>query len=470
MGISDIGGLVTPIRTFLIDGSSGVQLSEPAVEGIVDAIEPLARAIADKACASDNSLDCAESYIKEIGARAFRRPLIEDEVTRYKTYYEERATESSPMRARTLVAQALLVSPHTMFLMGIGQEAGDHVELDAFEKAQALSYFISDGPPDDILWQSAKEGRLDTPSALEAEAARLLSQPETSQGLLRFFDEAYRFSAAVDAARDPDAFDYWTEHTGPALSRQTEQFIKDIVFEEGTLQALLTSEAVYVNKDTAPIYGVDVGSEEDKRFQLEGERFGFLTQGAFLATHAKDIETDPITRGHFVREILLCQAVPPVPDDAINNFPDRPEGSTVREWLEQTHSEGSGCNVCHNVMDPIGFTLEGYDAAGAVRTEDLGRPVKTTGMIAAWETIEEDIPLDGPQDLANALLSLPEFHRCFTETLLGYAERALSNAEGNDATCAINRIRKRMSESDNIAELAAAIVADPVFATRTASK
>jgi hypothetical protein len=141
-----------------------------------------------------------------------------------------------------------------------------------------------------------------------------------------------------------------------------------------------TSKTAFLNERLARHYGVPgiAGTSLSKAADAVG-RAGVLTRGALMASLAHDDDTDPVVRGRFVRERLLCQSLPPAPDD-VPAIPPRDGKSTQRERLVR-HSADPTCASCHRLMDPLGLAFETFDAAGAERRLDAGRPIDTTGML-----------------------------------------------------------------------------------------
>ena len=465
LGLADgHDALVDELSSVLTDGPRGMQLSQPTLEALLQASEPYAAAVGAQTCADDDRIDCVRTMVAELGRRAFRRPLRGDEVDRYVAFYAEELEVSDAVTARSMVVQSLLIAPETLFRTEVGDATAGSRVLTSYEKAQALSYVITDGPPDDALWAAAESGALDSEDGMRTHAARLLQRSDTSEGLLAFIDSIFHYRGAGELAKDPQTYPAWDEALGEDIAEASERFVHHVLWaSEGTLAELLTAPYMFVNDRLGQTYGIEAEGPTFRQVVVPAARRGLLMQPGFLATYANDDSSAPIARGHFVREELMCQSIPPTPPDALNNFVPRDPSLTARQWLSQQHAVGA-CANCHRLMDPIGLTLEQFDGIGAFRTEDVGQAIDVSGQITAYQSLLEDIPVDGPVQLVDALAHLPEVEACVTERLFAFVYRR--DATEADA-CAIQELSTSFSKDHQIRDLLVRLVSQPHFVTRS---
>jgi hypothetical protein len=159
-----------------------------------------------------------------------------------------------------------------------------------------------------------------------------------------------------------------------------------------------------------------------------------LTQGSFLATHAKADQTSPVQRGKFVRAQLFCTPPPPPPPDIVVMPPTVDPRLSTRERFAM-HTADARCATCHVKMDPIGFAFEHYDAAGRWRDIDGGQPVDATGMLTGTDA---DGPLDGVPSLATRLVGSEQVALCTATQWFRYAFGRAEQTDGD--LCAIGKL------------------------------
>jgi hypothetical protein len=222
---------------------------------------------------------------------------------------------------------------------------------------------------------------------------------------------------------EPDAlsFPYFDESLADAMARETELLFQHLVREDRPALELLTADYTYVNERLARHYGIDGVSGPDFRkvSYPDDTRRGLLGHGSVLTLTSHGNRTSPVLRGKWVMEVLLGSPPPPPPADV----PDLEETNSakdgrllsVAEQLAQ-HRASPACSSCHNVIDPIGLSLDNFDVTGAWRIKDRGVPINVTSQLY------DGTPLNGAADLRAALLAKSDVvitH--LTERLLSYA-------------------------------------------------
>ena len=368
---------------------------------------------------------CAERILRRIGRLLYRRPLQADELQSLLALFEQGQSEDEQGRFDVALRpplEALLLSPH--FLFRVEQDADPASPtphpLTAHELATRLAYFLWSSAPDEALLDQADSGELVSDEGLAAQVRRMLADPR-AQGLIDNFAAQWLSLRLLDQA-EPDAaqFPSFTPTLRAALAAETRRFVSDFFPLAGSpsrpLPELLTARYTYANPELARHYGLPPAAGDDlARLSLEGTtRRGLLTQGSLLVAESYPTRTSPVRRGKWVLDQLLCTPPPPPPPNVIGDFGQSGMGGTLRQRLEQ-HRAKPVCNSCHSVMDPIGLSLEGFDAIGRSRTHDEGLPVDTTGTLIDGRSFAD------AAELAALLAEDPRLARCAAEKLFTFA-------------------------------------------------
>lgn len=389
-------------------------VSALVAQGYMDSAEQLAplaaRSSAVLGCTDENAA-CAKSFIERFGERAFRRPLLPEEVARYQAIFDKASAAGYDFQTGVeWVVFALLQSTQFLYRVELGAERGaDHVPSQ-FETASRLSYLVWQSMPDQALFDAAHAGELGTKEQIEAQARRMLQDPKASR-LLEYFDQWLDLDRLETLERDPEVYSGVDATLPTLLRRETHAFVDNLLKQpSGSLTELLTAQYSYLNADLARHYGVSGPAGEDfVRVELPG-RAGVLTQGMLLS-HDKPTRTSIVRRGLKLRLDLLCHKVPAPPNDVELDLEGLGEGLTQRERLEQ-HREVASCAACHNLMDPLGVAFEGFDAVGRARAADeSGKPVDLATELTA--TRDADGPVSGPVELAEKLAASQEVRECY---------------------------------------------------------
>jgi hypothetical protein len=383
---------------------------------------------------------CVDTFLKGLLPRAFRRAVRPDEVTAFLSFYDREAASASSAKALEQVMTAVLMSPHFLYRA----ELGTGGSLSGHERAVALSYWLTDAPPDADLTGAAERGELASTAQREAQARRLLARPEARSTVMRMFSEWLDHRAVASQRKDAKLYPEFTTALAGELAREADQFLEHVLWTgDGKLSTMLTADFSMVNKATSVVYGLSgITSTTPQKTTLPAKtRSGLLTMPALLALLARENESDAVKRGHFVREALLCDSIPDPPLD-VNAVPPPPDGvRTQRERLAK-HSEDASCVTCHKLMDPIGLGLENYDAIGRHRTTELGKPVDVRGVIVA--TDQGDVPFEGAIELGRLLSTSAQVRTCVARRVY---EFSMGRPSQPADACAIAALSDRLATS-----------------------
>lgn len=373
---------------------------------------------------------CRARFVREFGLKAFRRPLEPDEQIRYAELFR---SETDFYKGAQLTVEAMLQSPHFLFRL----EETDNPKWKPYVTATRLSYALWDSMPDAALFESAARGELSTPKGVEATARRMLDDPRARQSLDEFVAQWLRFDRLLTASKDRRRFPMFNRETAVAMTEETRSFIGDLVWNDRDFTRVFTADYSFINADLAMIYGLPAPAKEFTRvsFPSESERAGLIGQTLFLALTAKPEDTSPTARGLFIREQFLCQHVAEPPPGVNTNLPEITEAKpqTNRERMIE-HVTNPSCSTCHNLIDPIGFAFEKFDAIGrrqdkfklqffTVEEESERRVAKTLELDVDTMGYVAGIPdsrFASPRELGAVLARSPQCQECMVKQYFRY--------------------------------------------------
>jgi hypothetical protein len=288
------------------------------------------------------------------------------------------------------------------------------------ELASRLSFFLWSSAPDDELLALAERGRLQDPAVLEQQVRRMLADSRSNTLVDNFAGQWLYLRNMRTASPDPDAFPEFDENLREALQQETELFFQSMLREDRSVVALLDANYTFLNERLARHYGIpNVYGNEFRRVTLQDEqRRGLMGKGSILTVTSYPTRTSPTLRGKWLLENILGTPPPPPPPNVPSLAENKDTQSlTMRQRMEQ-HRANPACAVCHSRMDPLGFSLENFDATGRWRTAsgEAATPIDSSGVLP------DGTKFDGPSGLRGILMSQPEqFVTAVTERLLTYA-------------------------------------------------
>jgi hypothetical protein len=365
---------------------------------------------------------CARRIISTLARRAYRGPVEAADLDSLMAFYDSGAKKGGFDAGVQNALQVMLATPKFLFRSEsdpANAAKGQIYKLGDVELASRLSFFLWSSIPDDELLSVAEQGKLKDPAVLDAQIKRMLADPK-SQALVQNFAGQWLYLRNLQSARpDNKTFPDFDDNLRQAFRTETEMLFSSIIREDRNVIDLLTADYTFVNDRLAQHYSMPniYGSQFRRVAVKEPSRRGLLGQGSILTVTSYPNRTSPVLRGKWILENIMGTP-PPAPPPNVPPFPETEEGAKprpVREVLEE-HRKNPACATCHAVMDPIGFSLENFDATGEWRTKDKSGPIDPSGILA------DGTKVDGPLALRQALLKQPErFVDTMTEKLLTYA-------------------------------------------------
>jgi Protein of unknown function (DUF1592)/Protein of unknown function (DUF1588)/Protein of unknown function (DUF1595) len=356
---------------------------------------------------------CYEDLATKFGRLAWRRPLTPEQVERLVAVASSARDWDEDHRFSAGVEYmltAILQSPYFLYLVEVGTPGEEHRELDAYELATRMSFFLLGRTPSQDLLERAEDGELDSDEGVRALAWELLEEPEARATVTRFFGELLTVRKLASKGKDPVLFPMFSSQLAASMLEETERLVDDVVFEEDTsILRLFDAPYTFVDGRLAQLYGMSaVAPGQWKQVELPPERAGVLSLSGWLTSNSHNRVNSPTRRGLYVMEQLLCTDVPLPPPD-VNAQPITPAGGqTLRESLLQ-HMNDPACSACHAVMDPIGFGFERFNPVGVLQELDNGQPIDATGTLPGVGDF------DGAAELAGLLVDDPRLGRCLVD-------------------------------------------------------
>ena len=371
---------------------------------------------------------CMQTFLTGFGLRAYRRPLGADELGDLMALFRQQRSPASGALgfpdALRIVVTAIIQSPYFLYRWELGEPAiVEHglVRFNAYELASRLSYFFWATMPDATLFAAAASGELARPERLAAEARRMLADGK-ARDALRDFHLQWLDASALPALDKDASFTAYSPALAQSMLDETAAVASHLFGKDGDgkLETLLTSTTSYVDGPLARFYGIAGITGAGQQVTLPPGRAGVLTQASFVASHATAQEGHPFRRGKAVLASVLCVELepPPNPSEPIM-LPPRDPADTTREHFTKASNRPCAAS-CHNVLNPVGFAFEHFDAVGAYRATDSGKAVDASGSVAL---ASGDQRFDDAVGLGRILGRAPEARDCVARQWLRYLLR-----------------------------------------------
>lgn len=392
--------------------------------------EPVSEEAADNVCATE--------FLSKTGRLLFGRTLSDAEVAIYVQSAEAGAESLEDFYQGLATAlEGMLISPDFLFLIENAEPDPDHsgrLQLDAYSLASRLSYFFWNASPDAELLDAAESGELQTEEGLTRTIDRMLASPRLEDGMRAFFDDMFAFDDFNTLSKDPLIYPSFTSVTASAAREQTLRTVIDhLIDNEKDYRDLFTTRSTFISPDLAILYDMPAPSGwTPYTFPPESLRAGLLTHVSFLALHAHPGRSSPTLRGKALRELLLCQYVPPPPPDVDFSIINNPDANypTQRDRV-RAHVENPSCAGCHRVTDPTGLSLENFTGEGRFRLTENDAVIDATGDL-------DGVAFQNVVGLGEALSNNAALPACLVQRLYSYGSGGATTAQDNQILAYFN--------------------------------
>lgn len=367
---------------------------------------------------------CASRILSKVAREAFRRPVTDRDLAAPLAFFKDGRARGNFETGIQNGVMAILSSPKFLYrteAVPPNLKPGSVYRISDLELASRLSFFLWSGNPDDKLIDLAADGKLSNPVVLEQQVKRMLADPRAKSLVTNFAFEWLNMRGIGEIDPDPVLFPGFDRSLRAAFVKELELFIKSIIDEDRPVVDLLSANYTFVNERLALHYKIpNVRGSEFRRVTLaDPNRFGLLGKGGVLMVTSYPNRTAPVLRGAWVLERILGTPPSPPPPN-VEALPETKEGAkalTMRQRMA-IHRKNASCNACHGIMDPLGFSLENFDAVGEWRTMDryAGIPIDASGQLV------DGTPVTGPVDLRTALVKKQDqFVQTMAEKMMMYA-------------------------------------------------
>ena len=392
---------------------------------------------------SDEEMENAtRSVVQRLTSRAFRRPATASEIDRWVNLAKQVQEDGQSFEASIqVVLQGVLLSPQFLFRIEAQrkpQGSEKYAELTDFELATRISYFLWSTMPDDELFRLAAKKQLKDETILRQQIERMLKDRKANQFVENFVGQWLQLRKLDDLQPSQQQFPKFDDKLRSAMKRETFTFFASVMRNDESVLNLLDSDYTYLNEQLAEFYGISgVQGDQFRRVSLAGTvRGGLLTQASILSVTSNPTRTSPVKRGKFVLDNLLGTP-PPAAPPGVPDLKEKGElTGTLRQRMEQ-HRADPACAACHQLMDPLGFALENFDAVGRWRVKDGKDDIDSSGELPGG------IKVDGAVALRKLLKDKYQdrFVRCLIEKTLTYGiGRGLDYYD----LCTVEKIEKQL--------------------------
>ncbi|MCC9603329.1 DUF1592 domain-containing protein [Stieleria sp. JC731] len=417
-----------------------------------------------------SDVDTADEMFRRWMKLAYRRAITEEDLRLPRRYFDEaiqHGGDDAFSRGIEAGLTSILASPHFLFKT-VAQpnqyQKGAVYPITSDEVATRLASFIWSSLPDEELMAEAWDGSLSHSEGIRQQTLRMLQNPKRDALVDNFAAQWLYLRNLPTITPDLRQFPSFDNNLREAFSEETKRLVADVIRRDASVLELIQTDHAYLNERLAIHYGIGgvVGSHF-RQVQLEPDshRGGLLRQGSILMATSYATRTSPTKRGAWVLENILGTPPPPPPPN-VPTIREKHDGGPVnfREALAQ-HRNDASCASCHNLIDPVGFAMDQFDAVGRFRTMIDGRPVDASG------TLPDGTVVNGIAELEQGILKFPEmFVTALTEKLMTYAlGRPVTEFDGPE----VRRIVELAKENDyRFSSIVCGITTSVPFRNRTA--
>ncbi len=364
----------------------------------------------------------ARRILSRLARLAFRRPITAEDLESPIWFFEESFRDGGFDAGLESALTSLLVNPNFLFRIEepVSKTKGDSVHaISDLELASRLSFFLWSSIPDERLLALAEARKLHQPEVLTTEVERMLKDKRSGSLVTNFASQWLYLRNLESITPDLRLYPDFDDNLRHAFRRETELLVEDVIANDSSALSLIRSSFTFLNQRLAKHYGIpNVSGSHFRKVALPStsERGGILRHGSILTVTSYATRTSPTIRGNWILENVIGTPPPPPPPNvpALKDKQDM-AGKSLRERLAM-HRSDAACARCHNLMDPVGFSLDNYDALGRWRRFDDGQPLDTAGIMP------DGSPVHDVATLEDSILKRPKvFVGTMTEKLLTFA-------------------------------------------------
>jgi len=371
---------------------------------------------------------CAKQIVSTLARHAFRRPITDRDTEMLMGFYQMGRNSGGDFdHGIEMAVRRVLVDPEFYFRKEpepATVKPGENYRISDLALASRLSFFLWSSIPDDQLITLAAQNKLHEPAVLEREVKRMLADPKAESLVDNFAGQWLGLRELQTQVPVTSEFPDFDDNLRAAMFREMELFVGSIIHEDRPITDLIDADYTFVNERLARHYEIpNIYGSAFRRITLGPDfdmRRGLLGKGYLETISSKPSGTSAVQRGKTVLQVFLGTEPPPPPPNVpqLTIIATDVHGGvrpTIRQQMEM-HRSVEPCASCHKIMDPIGFSLENFDAVGHWRTTDDGAPINTAGVLV------DGTKLNGVKELREAMLRYsPQFERVATEKLMIYA-------------------------------------------------
>ena len=385
--------------------------------------------------------DKLQTFCHALVEYAFRRPLTEDQKSIYVDSFFLDDLELSDSVKRVIIST--LKSP--LFLYPELSRNPEDPVVDSYLVAGRLALALWDSVPDTALRNAAGRGDLLDPIKVQQQIKRMLNNSRAKSKLDYFLLHWLQLNEKGEFSKDDERYANFTDTIKADLRLSLRLFFQDVVWsDDSDFRQLFHSPTIPMNHNLAQFYGIEAfeGNEFQPGSVSEHAVSGILTHPYMLSMLAYRDNSSPIHRGVFITRRLLGRTLKEPPQATELGSAEFPDGLTIREKVTQL-TEPTTCAGCHNIINPLGFSLENFDAIGRYRNQEVGKAINA---VANYTTVVgEKVELSGASGLAELITISPQAHGAFVDHLFHQAMKQPINAYGDS-------LRKQLIEQFQVSE------------------
>jgi hypothetical protein len=439
---ADQQAVVAALIEAYVNGAEKVAAAATAADRL-GSLSPCATTATDAA----SETACAKTIAETFTPKAWRRTLAAGEADGLVALFTSvRASADFPTSVAAML-EAILQSPEFLYKPELGVAVAGRTDVKQptnEEMATRLSYLFWASTPDDGLRAAAAAGQLTNPAGVRLQAQRLLADPKARDVVRFFFDNLLPISALGSLERDPTIYPTFNGKIGTLMRTETQTFLENEIFNgPGTWPGVFTANYTYVNAELAGYYGLTgVTGDTFQKVMLDPSthRGGLLTQAGVVSGPVHTNHENPVVRGSFIVQKLMCQLIPrPTGAIAARVTPPDPNSAATARQRFSTHSTDPVCHACHVNMDPFGFALENFNVVGLWRDQENGVTIDATGSAPLLGG-----SFNGPLEMEQALAGSEQVQQCFASQWLNFGYgRSLKP----DESCGVESVQKAFKDS-----------------------